>query len=100
VSDLDPILNRLDELERGSGELGEVVSSLRASLLITSDIERRHAELRQRHAEPTQKQAEEKTSHEQRQSEHEQMRRRIEANLAEITRKLNRLLGLEPPPTS
>ena len=67
----------------------EAIKSLQETAIVMAEIQRRQSEVQKLQA------AEPNTisKHEQRQRQHEQWFQRIEANLAEITGKLNRLIG-------
>jgi len=99
--DLEAILKRLEALESSNGELVRAVHELREAAIVTADVQRRQAETQQRQAEIQRMQAEGLAAHEERM-------RRVESNLAEISDKLNGLIGYidnlprrgppEPPP--
>jgi hypothetical protein len=106
----DEILRRISELERQNGEFAPVFASLRETVRLLGVTQQAQGEaqaelelvqldqarLLRRMSEIQRLQAE-------RQAEHEETTRRIETNLAEITDKLNGLIGYldsqrrEPP---
>lgn len=84
--DLDPVLKRLEIVERQHGEFAQAIGELRDAAIVTAEVQRRQAEIQRMQAEGL-------ATHEIRMRQFDEAIARFGLKLNEFGDKLNGLIG-------
>ena len=93
MADSRTVLQQLDALEKRDGELAQAAADLRDAITVTAEIQRRQARVQRSQAEWLEELEKSRREQEKSRRERETAIKRTEMNLAEITDKLDGLIG-------